>query len=50
MGDIFAMSPAAGSPRRQLYAPVLSQLRVVMVEKMSKPEDVLVVEDESGEV
>eukprot|EP00045_Choanoeca_perplexa_P014253 m.166442 g.166442 ORF g.166442 m.166442 type:complete len:1076 (-) comp16623_c0_seq1:135-3362(-) len=38
------------SPRRQLYAPVLSQLRLIMISNMAKPEEVLVVENDDGEV
>ena len=44
-----ALSPAA-SPRLQLYAPILSKLRVLMVSRMAKPEEVLIVEDENGEI
>ena len=40
-----ALSPTA-SPRRQLYSPVLSKLRVLLVSRMAKPEEVLIVEDE----
>lgn len=36
--------------RRTLYAGVLSQLRVVMIDRMVKPEEVLIVEDENGDV
>ena len=38
------------SPRLQMYAPLLSQLRLVLIGKMAKPEEVLVVEDENGEI
>jgi hypothetical protein len=34
----------------QVYAPLLSQLRLVLISKMAKPEEVLVVVDENGEV
>jgi hypothetical protein len=44
-----ALSPAA-SPRLQLYAPILTKLRVLMVTRMAKPEEVLIVEDENGEI
>lgn len=37
-------------PRRQLYFPVLSKIRLVMISRMAKPEEVLVVENEQGEV
>lgn len=36
--------------RRKMYAPVLSQLRYIMIGRMAKPEEVLVVENEQGEV
>ena len=36
--------------RRAIYLDILSALRVVMIQKMVKPEEVLVVEDENGEV
>jgi exportin-1 len=48
------LTPAAlstqASPRRQLYAPVLSKLRELLVCRMAKPEEVLIVEDENGEI
>lgn len=37
-------------PRRQIYLPVLSKVRFIMVSRMAKPEEVLVVENEHGEV
>ncbi|XP_075993029.1 exportin-1 [Genypterus blacodes] len=37
-------------PRRQFYLPVLSQVRLLMVSRMAKPEEVLVVENDQGEV
>lgn len=36
--------------RRKLYAPVLSQLRYIVIGRMAKPEEVLVVENDQGEV
>ena len=30
----------SASPRKQLYAPVLSRVRVVMISRMAKPEEV----------
>eukprot|EP00731_Ephydatia_muelleri_P027685 Em0019g558a len=36
-------------PRRQLYLPILPKVRVVMISRMAKPEEVLVVENEQGE-
>lgn len=38
------------SPRLHLYAPSLAQLRHVMIAKMAKPEEVLIVEDENGQI
>eukprot|EP00123_Amoebidium_parasiticum_P017948 comp24043_c0_seq2/m.43098 comp24043_c0_seq2/g.43098 ORF comp24043_c0_seq2/g.43098 comp24043_c0_seq2/m.43098 type:complete len:1076 (-) comp24043_c0_seq2:246-3473(-) len=38
------------TPRRGLYAPVLSKVRHVMISHMVKPEEVLIVENESGEI
>ncbi len=43
-------SKPAHSPRMQLYAEVLSHLRRVMISKMAKPEEVLIVEDDNGEI
>jgi len=37
-------------PRRTIYIDVLSRLRVIMISRMAKPEEVLVVENEQGEV
>ncbi|XP_014669844.1 PREDICTED: exportin-1-like isoform X2 [Priapulus caudatus] len=36
--------------RRTLYNPMLSKVRLIMVGRMAKPEEVLVVENEQGEV
>jgi len=36
--------------RRQLYNPIMSKVRRVMISRMAKPEEVLVVENEQGEV
>ncbi|KAK3780651.1 hypothetical protein RRG08_028099 [Elysia crispata] len=36
--------------RRQLYNPLLSKVRLVMISRMAKPEEVLVVENDQGEV
>ncbi|KAI7893630.1 nuclear export factor CRM1 [Mucor mucedo] len=37
-------------PRKDLYKQVLSSLRVVMIERMVKPEEVLIVENDEGEI
>lgn len=42
-------NPSA-SPRRQLYSAVLTQVRGVMISRMAKPEEVLIIEDENGEI
>lgn len=39
-----------GAARKNLYISVLSNLRVVMIECMVKPEEVLVVENDEGEI
>lgn len=39
-----------GGPRRAFYAPVLSRVRYIMISRMAKPEEVLVVENENGEI
>lgn len=36
--------------RKDIYVQVLSNLRVVMIERMVKPEEVLIVENEEGEI
>ncbi|EIM90438.1 uncharacterized protein STEHIDRAFT_129260 [Stereum hirsutum FP-91666 SS1] len=38
------------SLRKNIYSDVLSNLRLVVIEKMVKPEEVLVVENEEGEI
>lgn len=38
------------SPRRALYAPIFSRARRVIISRMPKPEEVLIVEDENGEI
>lgn len=35
---------------RELYQPILTQLRYIMIARMAKPEEVLVVENDQGEV
>ena len=42
--------PSNSRSRRQMYAPILSKVRVVMIDRMAKPEEVLVVENEEGEI
>lgn len=57
MADLVGMQLGAatgmtlGVPlRKNIYAEVLSNLRLVVVEKMVKPEEVLVVENDEGEI
>lgn len=38
------------TPRNQAYSPVLNFVRVAVIEKMAKPEEVLLVENDNGEV
>ncbi|XP_014099423.1 exportin-1 [Bactrocera oleae] len=37
-------------PRRRFYGNILSKVRYIMISRMAKPEEVLVVENENGEV
>ncbi|CAO3686094.1 unnamed protein product [Rhizopus stolonifer] len=48
--ELFEEASVNNQGRHQVYAPVLSQLRVVMIERMVKPEEVLVVENDEGEI
>jgi hypothetical protein len=43
-------TPNMISSRRRLYADVLSQLRYIIIGRMAKPEEVLIVENEQGEI
>uniref|UniRef100_A0A1A9URN0 Exportin-1 n=1 Tax=Glossina austeni TaxID=7395 RepID=A0A1A9URN0_GLOAU len=40
----------AAFPRRRFYSSILSKVRYIMISRMAKPEEVLVVENENGEV
>mmetsp|Transcript_33911 Transcript_33911/g.66171 ORF Transcript_33911/g.66171 Transcript_33911/m.66171 type:complete len:1090 (+) Transcript_33911:310-3579(+) len=42
--------PQQQSPRLQTYSPILGQVRRILIDRMPKPEEVLVVEDENGDV
>lgn len=49
----FGAAAAGGAPprsRRELYGSILSRLRALMISRMAKPEEVIVVEDENGNV
>ncbi|EGC37009.1 hypothetical protein DICPUDRAFT_46785 [Dictyostelium purpureum] len=37
-------------PRLQLYKSVLSKVRIVLIDHMAKPEEVIIVEDENGNI
>ncbi|KAL3821906.1 hypothetical protein ACHAXA_008440 [Cyclostephanos tholiformis] len=43
-------SNSSTSSRRYIYGPVLTAVRQVMIAKMAKPEEVLIVEDENGDI
>lgn len=48
---VFGGAGGSGSSgRRSIYTEVLSNLRLVMVERMAKPEEVLIVENDEGEI
>lgn len=47
---LFNNNNNATPPRRQIYLAVLSKVRVVLISHMAKPEEVLVVENDQGEV
>ena len=38
------------NPRKSIYAEVLSRVREVLIGHMAKPEEVLIEEDDSGEI
>lgn len=40
----------AMSQRKQLYIMPMSKLRLLMISRMAKPEEVLIVEDENGNI
>ena len=41
---------SSGNSRKFLYSPVLNGVRQVMIANMAKPEEVLIVEDENGDI
>jgi len=56
LGD-FAMNTSVPAPRQALgqgrltfFQPLLSQVRAIIIERMAKPEEVLIVEDENGDI
>lgn len=50
--DLYKENPYGQSTgsRRQFYSNILSKVRNIMISRMAKPEEVLVVENENGEV
>ena len=53
MSFILGMVDGLGSQvmqRRQLYSNPISKLRGLMISRMAKPEEVLIVEDENGNI
>jgi exportin-1 len=48
-GDVVAQNER-GVNRRVLYAAPFSKLRLLMISRMAKPEEVLIVEDENGNI
>ena len=42
--------PGGIPQRRNFYQPVLTKVRYIMISRMAKPEEVLVVENDQGEV
>ncbi|XP_014218596.1 exportin-1 [Copidosoma floridanum] len=47
---IFMTKTVNVPPRRKFYSQVLTKVRYIMISRMAKPEEVLVVENENGEV
>jgi exportin-1 len=47
---LFLDSFNRGAERKNMYSNILSNLRSVMIDKMVKPEEVLIVEDENGDI
>lgn len=46
----FSFAPVQPASRKHLYAPILSKLRQLMICRMAKPEEVIVVEDDNGNI
>merc|ERR1712091_833096 len=45
-----AANSMSSSSRKFVYSPVLTGVRQVMIASMAKPEEVLIVEDENGDI
>ncbi|KAJ9124761.1 Exportin-1 [Naganishia onofrii] len=50
MGGMSAVGMNGQNLRKNVYKDILSQLRTVMISKMVKPEEVLIVENDEGEI
>ncbi|GAB2227548.1 hypothetical protein Drorol1_Dr00009371 [Drosera rotundifolia] len=50
MPFLSGMPDGIGGQRRQIYAVTVSKLRLLMISRMAKPEEVLIVEDENGNI
>lgn len=48
--NVLVTPPSQATARRNIYLDILSRVRLVMISRMAKPEEVLVVENEQGEV
>jgi exportin-1 len=49
-GLLSGLSSNSNAPRLTMYLKSLAELRFVMIGKMAKPEEVLIVEDDNGEI
>ncbi|KAH8549901.1 nuclear export factor CRM1 [Umbelopsis sp. PMI_123] len=49
-GNMASEGQLVSPPRKVLYKDVLTNLRVLMIERMVKPEEVLIMENEEGEI
>lgn len=47
---VLRLNGDSGSSRKFMYSPVLTGVRQVMIAAMAKPEEVLIVEDENGDI
>jgi hypothetical protein len=47
---VLMLNSSQSTPRRRMYAEVLSKVRHVIIARMAKPEEVIVVEDENGNI
>eukprot|EP00736_Rhodelphis_marinus_P004090 Rmarinus@m.18775 len=49
-GLMLSTSPAQDCPRKAVYEPIFAKVRLLLIENMAKPEEVLIVEDENGQI